>query len=157
MWASSPVGTAEKIIEFERRKTRGDVVQQANFAYSGVDGLSYDTLLASVRRVDPHEANGLHHAAAVQADAKFVEIVKDCIRSGVVQRMKLAEMLTLRGKCSRNDALALLDRYAGEDLLQHHWTFEVKAKGAKVYRLLTVRDDSPAPQTSTDASEAGHE
>ena len=157
MRSSSPVGAAEKIVEFERRKTRGDVAQQATFAYSGVDGLTYDKLLASVRRVDPHEANGLHHAAAVQADAKYVEIVKDCIRSGVVQRMKLVELLMLRGKCSRNDALALLDKYTGEDLLQHHWTFDVKAKGAKVYRLLTLPGDSPASQTSTDASEAGHE
>ena len=51
----SEPGAGEKIVEFENIKRRGDVVQRAVFAYSAADGLSYERLLGSVRKVDDVE------------------------------------------------------------------------------------------------------
>jgi len=152
LWVSSESGAAERIVEFERKKGRGNVRQRLTFAYSGVDGLSYEQLLASVRQVGSAEAVEVQVAAAVRADAELVGTAKDCIREGIVKRMDLLAAIAQRSKCGRRKAQELLDKYTGNDPMQHNWTFDVQARGAKVYRLL-----EPDAASMSTSRETGHE
>ncbi len=159
MWVSSEAGAAERVVEFERRKGRGNVRQRATFAYSGADGLPYERILASVREVGAAEAVEVQVAAEVRADAVLVEATKGCIREGIVKRMELMPAIALRTKCGRRNAEQLLDKYTGTDPRQHHWNYTVQARGAKVYHLLVPdppADGGIAASTST-PREHGHE
>jgi hypothetical protein len=90
---------------------------------------------------------------------ELVAVAKACIREGVVKRMDLVAAIAQRSKCGRRKAEELLDKYAGDDPLQHRWTYDVQARGAKVYRLLGPAADAQAAGTSsTDPTEgADHE
>ena len=136
LWVSSEAGAAERVVEFEMKKRRGNVLSQVTYAYSGADGLPYEQLLDSVRRVDADEAVKLHVAGLVQADAPLIEAAKACIREGIVKRMELFAAIARRTNCGRRKAQELLDKYTGSDPLTNLWTFDVQARGAKVYRLL---------------------
>ena len=82
----------------------------------------------------------------------MIAVAKDCIRQGIVKRMDLMKAIAQRTQCSRRSAEQLLDTYTGTDPQRHHWTFEVQARGAKVYTLLEPPRESPtadAVPTST--------
>lgn len=152
MWVTSEPGAAEKVVQFENIKSRGNVRQQATFAYRAADGVSYLDRLASVRQVDDAEAVVLEAAAELRSDAEFIATVRACIGEGIVKRMDLMVATGQRSKCGRRKAQDLLDKYTGTDSLQHHWTFDVQARGAKVYRLL-----APDAASTSTPLEPGHE
>jgi hypothetical protein len=159
MWATDDPETGERIVQFENRKSRGDVRQQAAFAYLLGDSLNYRDRLASVRPVDEPEVVELNVAAATRADDELVAVAQACIREGIVMRMALVAEIARRSKCGRRKAQEVLDKYTGADLPQHHWTYDVQARGAKVYRLLEPTPEEEAdrtPATDTD-EESGHE
>lgn len=150
MWATDDPDTGKRVVQFENRKTRGDVRQQAAFAYLTAESLSYLERLASVRAVDEPEVVTLQVAASNRADDELVAVTKTCIREGIVMRMALLAAIALRSKCGRRRAQEVLDKYTGDDPLQHHWTYDVQARGAKVYRLLgppPVATPSETPTT----------
>ena len=148
MWVSSEPVRAERIVEFENRKSRGDVRQRAAFAYSGADGLSYEQLLASVRQVDDAEAGELQVAATIRADdAPDRRRQRPASARASSSAWTLIAAIAQRSKCGRRKAQDLLDKYTGVDLLQHHWTYDVQARGAKVYRLLEPPPDADASAT----------
>ena len=159
MWASDDPETGERIVQFENRKSRGDVRQQASFAYLLGDSLSYRDRLASVRPINEPEVANLQAAATIHADDALVAVAKACIREGIVMRMPLLAAIAQRSKCGRRKAHEVLDKYTGDDPLRHHWTFDVKARGAKVYRLLEPAPEAGANNTpATDSGEdGGHE
>lgn len=133
----SEPGAVEKIVEFENIKRRGDVCQRAVFGYGAKDGLSYEALLASVRDVGDHESADIRRNAERHSDAELIEVAEDCIRSGVNTRMALAAAIAQATNISKRKVFDLLDRYTGTDAQHHLWAFEVKARGAKTYRLLS--------------------
>ena len=133
----SEPGAAERVIEFENLKRRGDVCQRAVYGYSAADGISYEALLASVRPIDDRESSEIEKAAERRTDADLIEAARDCIRSGINTRMALAAAIAQKANCSKRKVFKLLDHYTGTDPHQHCWAFEVKARGAKTYRLLS--------------------
>ncbi len=160
MWVSSEAGAPERIVRFLNDKKRGDVRQQTTFAYSALDGLPYERLLASVRQVDDAETIEVEEAAQHRSDAELTSTVRSCIRDGIVKRMELIAAIAQRSKCGRRKAEELLDKYTGIDPQRLHWTYDVQARGAKVYRLLV--SDPPADEAGNAAStstlrEPGHE
>ena len=133
----SEPGAPEKVIEFENIKRRGDVCQRAVYGYSAADGISYEALLASVREVDDRECADIEKAAERRTDADLIEVARECIESGINTRMALAAAIAQKANCSKRKVFKLLDQYTGTDPQQHCWAFEVKARGAKTYRLLS--------------------
>jgi len=142
MWATDDPDSDKRVVQFENRKSRGDVRQQAAFAYRATDSLSYMDRLSSVRSVDEPEVAKVEVSAAIRADDELVAVAKACIREGVVKRMDLIAAIAQRSKCGRRSAEQLLDKYTGKEPRQHHWNYSVQARGAKVYHLLVP--DPPA-------------
>jgi archaellum biogenesis ATPase FlaH len=140
----SEPGAARKVVEYENIKRRGDVCQRAGFSYSTARGLTYEETLASVQRVEDDQVDALEVAADRRADDEVIRVVRDCIREGIVKRMDLMAAVGQRSKGGRRNAEKLLDKYTGTDPLQHHWTYDVGPRGAKLYRVLEPSGDSPA-------------
>ena len=155
----SEPGAARKVVEYENIKRRGDVCQRAGFSYSTARGLTYEELLATVQRVEDDQVVELELATDRRSDADLIATASACIREGIVKRMDLMAAIAQRSRCGRRKAEDLLDKYSGDDRLRHHWTYDVQARGAKVYRLLRL---DPATSVADAAStstprEPGHE
>ena len=146
MWVTSEAGAVERVVEFEMKKRRGNVLQHVTFTYSGADHLSYEQLLASVRRVDVDEAIELHAAAVLRADDPVIDGAKSCIREGICKRLELVAEIARRTNCGRRSAEAVLDKYTGSDLLSHHWNYRIGPRGAKVYYLLEIDPSDQKPE-----------
>jgi hypothetical protein len=93
-------------------------------------------MLLSVEKVDEEELAPLVRAEAMRSDAEMIAAVEACIRDGVNTRIRLAVEAARRAGIGRNKALALIERYTGEDPSVHRWRFTVRERGAKVYELL---------------------
>jgi hypothetical protein len=125
-----------RIVEFENIKRRGNVCRRAVYSYSNVPGISYGELLDSVRPVDDAEVTSLKQSAAINADAGVIEAVSSCIREGIVSKMQLADAAAARSGASRRSVLKIIERYTGDDPLNHRWTYRVRDRGAKVFEFL---------------------
>lgn len=132
----------EKIVQFEFFKRRGHNVNET-YAYTARDEASYAERLVSVRLVDPTDAEGYCEAAIKRSDADMIAAVTHCICAGVVQKMALATATAKRARCSKRQAIELIERYTGTDPAQHHWDYSVHERGAKVYSLLAGEAQPP--------------
>lgn len=128
--------TGEKVIRFVNIKRRGDVAQSVAYRYSAARGLPYEQILLSVEQVDEAQLAPLVRAEAMRSDAELIAAVEACIRDGVNTRMRLAVEAARRAGIGRGRALAVIERYAGDDPALHRWRFTVRERGAKVYELL---------------------
>lgn len=131
-----------KIVEFQRIKGRGQVVERAAYSYSVADGLTYRELLASVEEVDPATLKSIYDAAAVQSDTPVIEAIEEAIRSSQNAKMQLITGVSRQTKVSQRNVAMILDRYTGEDPAQHRWTYTVRERGAKLY-VLIAPEQSP--------------
>ena len=128
--------SGEKVIRFENIKRRGDVAQTVAYRYSAKRGQPYEQVLLSVEEVDDEQIAPLVRAEAMRSDGELIAAVQACIRDGVNTKMRLVVEAARRADISRNKALALIERYTGDDPALHRWRFEVRERGAKVYELL---------------------
>lgn len=133
-----------KTIQFENIKSRGNVARQANYRYSIAEGLSYRELIDSVEPVDGTELSSLKQAVELEADAKVIDAITQCILDGIEVKMQLADAAAKQLGISKRAALRILDKYCGSDSDKHQWNFKVHERGAKKYYLL-----NPIP-TGTD-------
>jgi hypothetical protein len=127
------------------RTSSGAVVslEQAAYSYSTESGISYGELLCSVRAVDDAQVKHLKQAEETKSDSEIIAAVKFCIRAGVNTKMKLVEAVAQRIGVSNGIAIRVLEKYTGVDPAVYHWTYAVKARGAKVYTVLDpVPDDN---------------
>jgi hypothetical protein len=134
----------EKVVEFARLKSRGGGIESAGFAYSAEEGVSYPQRLASVRRVSLEDLHGFKEEVAKRSDADVIAAVRTAIMDGTTSKMALSKEVAASAGISRRAAMAVIERYTGNDPAQHHWAFEVKARGAKLFRLLSGVPDSAA-------------
>ncbi|QYE35134.1 AAA family ATPase [Polymorphobacter sp. PAMC 29334] len=125
----------DRTILFDNNKRRGDVVQRACYTYSVEDGLSYEAMITSVRTTDPDlfEVSDMDPAAS---DADVIEAVQSFLSYGVTTKMKLAVGAAKLARVSQKTALGVIEKYTGEDPSRHLWTYEVQARGAKVFKPL---------------------
>lgn len=138
--------TKIKVVEFENKKRRGNVVNRISYSFSIEDGLSYQELLASVCLVDEPELVAVKQAAAIKSDADIINAVIAGIKDGITTKMRLRDAVSDRIGCSKRAAIKVIEKYAGTDPLTHKWTYAVGERGAQVFRLLD-------PGTSPSATE----
>ncbi|WP_374540750.1 AAA family ATPase [Sphingorhabdus sp.] len=136
----------EKVVRFESEKRRGDTPEKAAFAYSTENGLTYEQLLASVEAVTFDRLGEIERTIEQRTDIELVETVKACIRDGITTKMHIASEAAKRSKTSGKGIIRILDRYAGDDPADHHWTFTVGERGKHIFQLLSA--DDPGDPTS---------
>lgn len=142
-------GQGQRVVRFEALKRRGSGAAKTAYGYAAEDDISYEERLLSVREVDPEWLEDFERVEAERADEDVILAIKNVIGMGVAKKMELAKTVAKRLQISGRRALRVLETYTGNDPLQHHWTFATKARGAKVYELLTPAESAdPTPDTS---------
>lgn len=129
--------THTKIVEFENKKRRGNVVNRVSYSFSIEDGLSYQELLASVCLVDELELVAVKQAQDIKSDTEIINAVIACINDGINTKMRLRDAVSDRIGCSKRAAVRIIEKYCGNDPAVHRWTFTVGDRGAQVFSLLT--------------------
>jgi len=134
---STDYETNTKIVEFENRKRRGNVVNRVSYSFSIEDGLSYQELLASVCLVDELELVAVKQAEAIKSDTDIISAVIACINDGISTKLRLRDAVSDRIGCSKRAAVRIIEKYCGTDPEKHRWIFTVGDRGAQVFSLLT--------------------
>lgn len=127
---------SERIVLFENRKRRGNVIQSVAYRYTAERGISYHALLASVEIVDPEDADLFQKKFAMRSDSELIALCSACIKEGIVTKMLLADAIADRAGISKRDAIQVIERYDGSDPEIHCWHHTVGVRGAKVFSLL---------------------
>lgn len=128
-----PARVKERVTEFECFKNRGGTAERAYYAYSTEAGLTYVERLASVRRTEgPDPDDGPPSGS----DEHIAECIGLAIRHGSTKKMEILRVAGAASRSSRQKVLRVLEINTGGDPERHMWTFDVKARGANVYRLL---------------------
>jgi hypothetical protein len=126
-----------KVVEFRNIKQRGNVAASLAFSYASQSEINYVERLLSVQLVDPADLASARQAADLRTDSEIVATVESCIGEGINVKMDLVKEVVDRLKIPKRAALAVIDKYTGTTLGTHLWTFAVKARGAKVFEVLT--------------------
>ena len=129
--------TNTKIVEFENRKRRGNVVNHVSYSFSIEDGLSYQELLASVCIVDETELVAVKQAEAIKSDTDIISAVIACINDGINTKLRLRDAVSDRIGCSKRSAVRIIEKYDGTDPASHTWCHAVGERGGQVFSLLT--------------------
>jgi hypothetical protein len=127
-----------KTVEFENRKRRGNVVNQAAYRYSTIRGQTYEALLDTVVPVDDGDVETLRQAEQTRADQPVVDAVISCIKAGHTTKMDLIKEAALQASVSHRVVIGVLDCYTGTDPATARWTCTVGQRGAKIYSLMTA-------------------
>lgn len=128
----------EKVVVFDNIKRRGSNPTRAAYRYSIESGLSYAELLATVVRLEDQELTSFAQETRQVSDAIVIEAIRSSIGQGVTTKMLLAETAAKVAGVSKRSALAVIERYTGDDLNLHKWQFSVKEHGKKIYALLVM-------------------
>ncbi len=142
---SQSADSDEKIVEFENIKSRGNVAPTVAFGYSLKKDISYAERLISVRRVDDSQLVPIKKAEQLKSDAEMIAAIESCIRDGINSKMLLAEKAAERCGASKRAVIKIIEKYTGNDPALHRWSFDVRARGAKVFVLL----DQTSPDVSS--------
>ncbi len=133
-------GDSARVVEFDNFKRRGSMEQSVAYSYSRYPVENYSELIESIREVEAHHLEPIREAAAKAVEAPTIDALRACISEGILNKMELVKAVALRTKGSRNTVTALLDKYTGTELGQHHWSFTVGGRGAKSFELLLPGD-----------------
>lgn len=127
----------QMVAEFIRIKSRADSPATVAYAFSAKSGLSYAGKLASVRWVSPDALDDYapddsesKHPAVIQAVTQLIEA------GNGGGKMVLAKAAAKATGVSHRAAVAVVEKYSGEDPTKHLWTFDTRGRGAQFYRLL---------------------
>ena len=134
---SEDLDTQTRIVQLVNRKRRGNVVNSVAYQYSTEENLSYEELLASVKRVDETDILLVKQAEENKPEAEVVNHVRECIKEGINARMRLRDVVNERAGISKRKVLNILDKYTGQIPDQHKWFYTTQKHGRKVYQLLT--------------------
>lgn len=126
----------EKIVVFENIKRRGNNPAKLAYRYSIESGLKYYDLLMSVEQVDVELLASQAQAAKCKSDGEVITAVLACIALGVNTKMKLADEVAKLAGVSKRQALAVVERYTGDDPAVHKWSYAVRERGAKVFTAI---------------------
>jgi len=126
----------QNVVEFTNKKKRGNVTLSAAYSYSVERDISYNELLLSVEEVDDKHLIQEKQKTEILSDADVISAIEYCIKGGVNTKMKLAETAAERALASKRQTLKVIDKYTGKDPNIHRWSYEVRERGAKVYKLL---------------------
>ena len=125
----------DKIVKFELFKNRSGTNRDEAYSYSGSKDASYHQLVASVQPIDSEHMHKYDQAAQLIVDQLIVDAISAVLEQGTQQKMALAKDVSATTKASRRQVIEILERYAGDDPMQHKWDFVVAERGAKVFAL----------------------
>ena len=132
-----------RTVEFTNIKRRGNVDQTAAYTYTLDRDISYAQLLASVAPANPEQVAPLKAAIDAAADSTVIAAVLECLGDGIDTKMQLAGAVSQRVGVSRRKAMAVIEKYTGNDPQQHRWRYVVKARGAQVFQALEPEPTPP--------------
>lgn len=133
-----------KVITLTNQKRRGDVADEVSYRYRAGQDVRYLESLNSIEEVDPLTLRETHRQRHVRQDGDHIEIVKALLAERPYKKMELERDVRERTGLTRTGVLELLERYVGDDPAAHHWRFDVRARGAMVYTLLSVAEKQRA-------------
>ncbi|HRK38281.1 MAG TPA: PriCT-2 domain-containing protein [Burkholderiaceae bacterium] len=123
-------------VQFERKKSRGSVVDKVAYQYVNTRGCTYEELLLSVTEIQPDVLDQRQVKAAMVRDDEIIQVTKTEISGGALGKMSLVANISKQTGSSRAKVLAVLDKYTGSDPAKHFWSETRRAKGEIVYSLL---------------------
>jgi hypothetical protein len=123
----------ERVVEFDCFKNRGGTAKRAFYAYGTALGLTYVERLASVRQVDSPEFD---EGPPSGSEEHITECICLAIRHGSNKKMQILRVAGEASRSSRQKVLKVLEAKTGDDPAKDLWTYDVRARGANVYRLL---------------------
>lgn len=130
-------------------KSRGCVVQQALLSYPSDTERPYPDLVASLQLISQDEHKRLMAEIEMAQDAEVIAAVIGQIQAGTTGKMAIARQAARELMIGRNTVDAIIDKYTGRDPDRHHWTYDVRDRGLRVYRVLhgssAVRVNEPEP------------
>jgi hypothetical protein len=132
-----------RTVEFTNIKRRGNVDQTAAYTYTLDRDISYAQLLASVAPAKPEQVAPLKVAIEAAADSTVIAAVLLCLAEGIDTKMQLAGAVSQRVGVSRRKAMAVIEKYTGNDPQHHRWRYVVKARGAQVFQALETEPTAP--------------
>ncbi len=142
--------TNQKVVEFSNIKRRGNVALTEAYSYAQESNISYYERLLSVQEVDPDQLESTKHEAETKTDAEVIAVITACVINGINTKMELAAHAAEHANISKRSAIKIIEKYTGNDFVVHLWSFDVRERGAKVFRLLErPAEQPPTPAMST--------
>lgn len=150
-------GDGDRVFQLRALKRRADSPEEVAYAYSAASGQSYESKVASVRRIDIDDLEDYAPEQAFDSEPlvmdSIVSLLKDGFEGG---KMQLAKEAAKRVKVSHRTAVQVVERYTGTDPLKHLWDYQIGAHGKRHYTLLpppAPADDSPPESQNFSVSE----
>ena len=128
--------STDRLVGVRAEKRRGCGAEECGFRYTRENDISYAQRMLSVQMLDASWESAFERDEAEQAEAKVVEAIKDVIRQGVNQKMKLSKTVAKRLNVSARQVVRIIEKGTGTDPGQHHWTLEIVARGANAFTVL---------------------
>lgn len=136
-------------VEFENRKSRGDVQEKVSFTYRRTHGQSYADLVNTVQRIGDSEMSKLKAAAEVarglESDKDAIDAIRSAIRSGVTSNSAIVKRINSEtGISHRQIRKVLSERTGAVYALGHRWNCTTGKHNKQEYSVLepTERDAS---------------
>lgn len=124
----------KKLVRFMNQKRRGPNVERVLYQYDAASELSYPDRLLSVELADPEYSDSMFPNSTSPADIR--EALALAIRhGGNPAKMAIVKRVSNLTKTSRRKVQEVLDLHTDEDPAVGLWFFEVRARGAHLYRL----------------------
>ena len=126
----------KRVINFVCNKSRGGADESVAYEYDTDRDATYEERVLSVRHLETDEYDEIQATYKKRTDAEMINAIKQCIKDGSNTKMKLAAAAAAMTDASKRSALGVIERYTGSDPTVHHWNFDVRDRGANVFRLL---------------------
>lgn len=127
----------QMVAKFTRIKSRADSPQMIAYAFAAMAGLSYAEKLASVRWISPQNLDDYAPEDEGVGDRPVVQAITQLIEAGNIGgKMVLAKTAAKASGVSHRIAVKVLEKYTGDTAPMHLWTFETRAKGVQVFKLI---------------------
>jgi hypothetical protein len=135
----------KKMIQADRLKSRGSVVERALLSYSAGSDLPYATLLQSFEPLSPEDQARLGAEVELARDAEVIAAIQDAIRDGITGKMAIARSVSKDLRIGRQSVECIIEGYDGEDPAKHRWTHTRGHRGVHTFELLPGTPGGPPP------------
>jgi hypothetical protein len=134
--SSTSAGT-DRVVRFDRLKSRADSPAVAAYAYAAEDGITYQERLASVQPVDPAEIEHYRPVSEAVHDMTVMTALTTLIEAGEVQgQMAIAKAAAKACGASHRTALRVLNLHTGTTRYRHLWNYKKGDRGVRIYEMI---------------------
>ena len=131
------------VVQFNRKKSRGDVADTIGFSFDRVIGQSYEQLMDSVKRIDSDGIKKMKQQSAIlmglRQDEQIIDAVSEVIQHGVNTKAAIIKSVNKSIGESHGSIRQVLDARTGALYVDgSRWTVATGARNAKIYTLLPI-------------------